>query len=210
VSGGAQGHGHAPGKLILAGEHAVVFGHEAVAVAVDRRTEVWLKQRPGPRTVDATIDDARLHAALDTVLPVEGVGVRIETALPVGRGMGSSGALAVALLRARAALDGRTASFAELHRDGFAVERVFHGTPSGLDHAVSAHGGAVRYRRSAEGAVLLDPVPAPRWPLVVLDSGRAGDTGAMVAGVRSRRPAIDPTLDAIGVVSAAVIARSRR
>lgn len=201
-----EGYGQAPGKLILAGEHAVVFGHEAVAVAVDRRTEVWLRRVEGPRRLVADLRDARLNDALDVILPKEGVEVRIRTALPVGRGMGSSGALAVALLRARADLVGAPIDFATCHRDGFAIERVFHGTPSGLDHAVSARGGALRYRRGPDGAVELSPLPPPRWPLVVLDSGAAGDTGAMVAGVRSRRPGIDGALDAIGAVSAAVIA----
>lgn len=203
--------GSAPGKLILAGEHAVVYGHDAVALAIDRRTTVRLQAGPpGPLQVESAIADARLRAALAVALPEGGLQVRIETELPVGRGLGSSGALAVALLRARAAWRGAPVGFAQLHAEGFAIERVFHGTPSGLDHAVSAAGGALRYRRSPGGAVELAPLPTPAWPIVVLDSGRAGDTGAMVAGVRARRPAIDGALDQIGALSATFIEALRR
>lgn len=198
--------GSAPGKLILAGEHAVVFGHDAVAVAIDRRTTVRLRRgAPGPLQLHSALCDDRLQSALAVALPEGGLSVQIDTELPVGRGMGSSGALAVALLRARAAWRGEPLDFAGLHAEGFAIERVFHGTPSGLDHAVSALGGALRYRRGPDGSVELAALPTPAWPLVVLDSGCAGDTGAMVAGVRARRPAIDRALDEIGALSAHLI-----
>ena len=91
----------APGKLILMGEHAVVYGHPALAMAVDRGMTVNLVEREGPTRLDEVwIDDDRLQSALDAVLPPEGIGVRLENSLPIGRGMGSSAALAVALAKA--------------------------------------------------------------------------------------------------------------
>lgn len=190
----------APGKLILSGEHAVVYGHPALALAVDRGTAVTLRRRPGPTAIErADFTDPRLLPGLCTVLPEHGVGVEIESDLPVGRGMGSSAALAVAVVRAWAALEGQAMGFAETHAAAFGPERVFHGDPSGVDHAVSALGGCVRYRKTPAGPEIT-PLPSPALRLVVVDSGSAGDTGALVAGVRSRRPGIDPALDAIGVL----------
>jgi mevalonate kinase len=203
VSGAATGF--APGKLILSGEHAVVWGHRAIAFAVDRGTTVTLVRRPGPTGVDAaTFADARLDPALRSLLPAEGWGVQIQSDLPVGRGMGSSAALAVALVRALAALEGRVADFAECHSRGFAVERVFHGNPSGVDHAVSARGGGLLYRRSAEGPII-EALPLPDLRFVVLDSGTAGDTAAEVAGVAARRPGIDGALEAIGQLTETLV-----
>jgi len=156
---GPSATGFAPGKLLLSGEHAVVHGHPAVAVAVDRGTTVRLTEVTGPRTLDAPFHDDRLEAALSAVLPEAGLHVAIESDLPIGRGMGSSAALAIALVRARQALGGHPADFALLHREGFKVERIFHGQPSGVDHAVSALGGAVAYRKGADGPTI-DPVGA--------------------------------------------------
>jgi len=194
--------GFAPGKLILSGEHAVVHGHLCLALAVDRGTTVTLTRRSGPTGIDAApFSDARLASVLAAVLPAEGIGVRIETALPVGRGMGSSAALAVALIRARASLAGRTAGFEECYRDGFIIERVFHGNPSGVDHTVSAMGGGVRYRRGQP----IEPLNLPPLTLVVMDTGIAGNTAEMVAGVAAL-PDCASRLADIGAVTEAVAA----
>jgi mevalonate kinase len=202
--------GRAPGKLILAGEHAVVYGFPAIALAVERWTTVRLSPTVGPRHLGVCpFQDARLGLALDLALPDQGLRVDIESDIPVGRGMGSSAALTVALLRARAAWSGETLDFARLHAEGFAIERVFHGTPSGVDHAVSARGGALRYRRT-EAGLSLEPIVVPDLELVVFDSGAPGDTGRMVAGVRARRPGIDRVLERIGTVTELVAATLAR
>lgn len=186
--------GRANGKLILLGEHAVVYGHRAIAAAVSRGVTVRLSPRPGPTALTRGPCDARLAQVLAVALPAEGWGVEIDSELPLGRGMGSSAALSVALLRARAAASGRSLSFEELHEQGFALERIFHGDPSGLDHAVAALGGALLYRRGQAP----QPLSMPSYPVVVLDSGSAGDTAQMVAAVAAQRPTINPALQAIG------------
>lgn len=206
---GGRVQAFAPGKLILLGEHAVVYGHPAVAIAVDRGTTVELSPVDGPsRVLRADIPgaegDPRLAAAVASQVPARGVGVTIRSTLPVGRGMGSSGALAVALVRAAAAWQGRQADLDECIQRGFQVERIFHGTPSGLDHSVSARGGALAYRRGPDGPVL-SPLQVAALPLVVLDTGLAGDTATLVAAVRARRPAVDPALAAIGALVTALL-----
>lgn len=205
----AQARAWAPGKLILAGEHAVVYGHPAIALAVRRGTWVRATRRPGPSGVDSSWlladegarvafpADPRLGPALAAVLPPADVGLSVEADLPTGRGMGSSASLAVATVRALARLHGEEPTIEAQIERGFAVERVFHGTPSGLDHTVSARGGTLRYRRT-EAGLELRPLPLAPLPLVVLDSGAPGDTAALVAGVRARRPGVDPTLQRIG------------
>jgi mevalonate kinase len=194
------GRGRAFGKLILCGEHAVVYGHPALAVAVDRATSVALRRRPGPTDVaPGTWSDARLRLALREGLGEEGWEVAIHSELPVGRGMGSSAALSVAVIRAWAAATGASLEPGDEHARAMALERVFHGNPSGLDHAMAARGGAVRYTRGEAAPILVD-LPPPAWRLAVLDSGTAGDTRALVAGVAARRPGVDPALDAIGAL----------
>lgn len=199
--------GVAPGKIILSGEHAVVYGYRAVAAAVSLGTTVTLRERPGPSGIEESdVRDDRLWPALATIVPAEGLGVSIRSDLPVGCGMGSSAALAVATLRALAAREGRVAPFAELFERAFLVERVFHGTPSGVDHAVSALGGVVLYRREGPEIAPL-PLPSPLH-LVVADTGSPGDTATMVAGVRARGP--HAALRRIGAVAEMVSATLQR
>jgi len=188
----------APGKLILMGEHAVVYGHPALAIAVDRGMTVTLTDRAGATGVDQSwVSDPRLDTALHAVLPAEGVGVTVQSDLPIGRGMGSSAALAVALARASISRDGHAETRDEVNARAFEVERVFHGNPSGIDHTVSMLGGAVRYRRQDSGPVF-DCIDLPPLPIVVIDSGTAGNTAELVDGVASRRPAVDAYLSQIG------------
>jgi len=197
--------GSAPGKIILLGEHAVVYGYRAVATAISLKTTVQLRHRPGATALDQPwVDDPRLTGALHAILPPDGVGVTIQSDLPIGRGMGSSAALAVALGRARAALHGETPTIEALDRDAWAVERIFHGSPSGIDHTVSMSGGSLVFQKTDTGTDF-SPVRLPALPLVVIDSGTQGDTARLVAGVRSRRPATDPILAEIGALVASVL-----
>lgn len=196
----------APGKLILSGEHAVVYGYRAIAIAVSRGTTVTLRPRPGPSAIEASvIDDARLWPALSTVIPAEGFGVSIASDLPIGCGMGSSAALAVATVRAVARAEGREADFAEIYERAFVIERVFHGTPSGIDHTVSAMGGAVLYRKGEAPVALALGAPLR---LVVANTGTPGNTAEMVAGVRARNP--ERELRRIGAITEMVSAHLQR
>jgi len=189
--------GRGSGKLILLGEHAVVYGHPAIAVGVSLGTQVQLTPRSGPTTCSIKEPDAALSEVLAQALPLEGLHIDIQSDLPIGRGMGSSAALSVALVRARAQLKGQKMQFEEVHTQAFELERIFHGNPSGMDHAVAAKGGALLYRKNeAPKALDMRPVEA-----VVLDTGLAGNTAAMVASVAALRPGIDPLLDRMGALS---------
>jgi mevalonate kinase len=200
-----RGRGRAPGKLIVTGEHAVVYGHRAVAIAIDRGTEVELTAREGPTAiVEAPIDDARLQRCVGLLLPPDGLTVRIRSTLPIGRGLGSSASLSVALVRALASYEGRSASYDECFEKAFVAERHFHGTPSGIDHATVASGGALVFDPKGPA---FQRLPLVDTRLVAIDSGTAGDTKVLVAGVRARIAELRPVIDEIGAVSEAVIAR---
>ncbi|MEN9787124.1 MAG: hypothetical protein RLZZ299_2388, partial [Pseudomonadota bacterium] len=179
--------GEAPGKLILVGEHAVLRGHRAVAGAVGLRTRVALRERPGPSGLAAGtgVSAPRLAEAVATLLPPAGVALEVTSALPVGRGMGSSAALAVALVRALAAREGRVATMEACVADGFLPERVFHGTPSGLDHVVCAHGGLLAFRRTPAGPAW-EALEGGPLHVVVVDTGEGPATSTMVATVAER------------------------
>lgn len=190
--------GSAPGKLILFGEHAVVYGHTAIAAAVGLHSTVALWPCAGPTHLRrSSFDDLRLRQAVSLALPTDGLAVDIVSELPSGRGMGSSASIAVAMVRAAAQLTGECADSDILFERSLALERIFHGHPSGVDNAVALHGGLLRYRKGPP--LELEPLTLPRpLHLVVLDSGSPGSTAELVAAVRAARPRVDGTLDAIG------------
>jgi len=202
----AIGSGFAPGKLILTGEHAVVYGHGAIAMAIDRGTHISVEHQPGPIVVHSPpgtpFHDGRLRKAMAPLTGTSGLRITIRSEIPIGRGMGSSAALSVSLVRALADLAGRTATLDECRERGMLVERGFHGNPSGVDHTVSAMGGAIHFRNaeSTQPPILTSiSLPPLRW--VVLDSGSSGDTAQMVQKVRSRVPHNESILQSIGTIT---------
>lgn len=205
------------GKVILLGEHAVVYGVPAIAAGIDRgaRAEVVLLDPAEGRSsvlhlggreiapgAAAEGDVARAFAALlgDDAPPVS---VTASSDLPPGGGLGSSAALGVAIARAVEEIGGAPEADREsraLDR-ALAWERVFHGNPSGIDTYAAAHGGTFRFVRG-EPAVPIQPA-ADLWLCFGL-SGAGASTRSMVEGLArlfDRKPDVKrQTIEAVGAL----------
>lgn len=189
--------GTACGKVILLGEHAVVYGVPALAAGIDRGARAEATRldpgearasvlRLGDREIAANAsaedDIGRAFAQLlgEDAPPVS---VTASSDLPPGGGLGSSAALGVAIARAveELASEGEAAAREErAMARALAWERVFHGNPSGIDTYAAAHGGAFRFVRG-EPSVPLRPA-CDLWLCVGL-SGAGASTRAMVEGL---------------------------
>jgi len=183
--------GRAAGKVILLGEHAVVYGRPALAAGLGLGLEVDILPADGPARVESELgDEERLDrlvaAAADAVgVPAQGFVARVRSELPPGAGLGSSAALSIALLRALARAAGRTLAGAEELALGRRLEAIFHGHPSGIDPAAAALGSCFRFVRGEPPAIT--PLrPACPLPLVVALGDRPRSTGAAVTGLRAR------------------------
>jgi mevalonate kinase len=250
----------APGKLILMGEHAVVYGRPALVAAIDLRLfarfspgrpaapdhparlrialpglgtgcdvaniadiadiawpEVSAYAReargrwesyaaePGPAAFRALRGGDPLHLvkvalgeAADALAALPGrngepepLDLHIESHLPLGSGMGSSAAAAVAVVAGYLLFRGMEIDLPWIERLAHEVERRQHGTPSGVDAATVARGGLLWAQRKGEAAGLaVEPVVARSALLrriAVYDTGTPAEaTGAVVAAVRER------------------------
>jgi mevalonate kinase len=201
-------HGH--GKVILLGEHAVVYGHAALAGALDRGvTCAWAPGRLGLRVpawnIDVAVDDdhpvaAALRAVADALGARPAVALDAIASLPPAAGLGSSAAMAVAVTRALAAAIDRPLDDDQVIAIASAAERCFHGNPSGVDVALATRGGLGLYRKTTG----LAPLPAARVPLVIAIDPTPRSTAEMVARVadcRHRGPAAEAHLTALGAAA---------
>ncbi len=210
----------APGKLILFGEHAVLYGAPAIGASLSRGVRVRLASGqgrvdvaladgiPAPLGTDAAAQPAELvHAALGG--DALGLDAQIELGVPACAGLGSSSALAVATLRAHASWRGGFLEASALLDRAIEVEGVAHGRSSGLDPAIASYGGLVHFRRHEQtGTIALEVLRLKAHAsvhLVVGALGAHGGTRTRVSGIaqQAARPEVRAALALLGTITEA-------
>lgn len=220
----------APGKIILFGEHAVVYGRPAIAVPVSQvGATVTVDDGPaeqrGPRIVAPDIDryyalrdappDDPLGQATALVSAAAGIGalpsltIHVTSTIPIASGLGSGAATAAALIRALARKLDRPdlAQDETVSRLTYEVEKLHHGTPSGIDNTVVAFNRPVYFIRRSAGNLIAPFTVGKPLTLLIGDTGIASPTRIAVGDVRrgwQADPARFETLfDGCGTVTAA-------
>jgi len=213
---------HAPGKVILLGEHAVVYGRPAVAAPVRdvQAMAVVEDALPGSgvtivaedlnRTFslfDAPRDDP-LRVIVSATLSRLGMGVRVDlkitvsSTIPVARGLGSGAAVSTAIVRALAQHRGRWLTSRAVSDLVFETEKIHHGTPSGIDNTVIAFEKPVYFVRDKVMDIFWVGEP---FQLVIGDTGVASPTRVAVEDVRAAwerdQERYDEIFDEIGTLA---------
>ena len=214
----------APGKAILFGEHAVVYGRPAIAVSVTQvKAKATVIADPlGPQgrvhvqspEIRLDSDLADLPADDPIALAIQGVKqalsadhlpalqLRISSSIPVAAGLGSGAAVSVAILRALSAFLGHPLPDETVSALAFEVEKKHHGTPSGIDNTVVTYARPIYFVRGQPFEILQ---LAEAITLVIADCGVRSPTRVAVADVRQAWEA-DPyryeaLFDAIGQIA---------
>ncbi|MCS7113493.1 MAG: mevalonate kinase [Nitrososphaerota archaeon] len=182
----------APGKVILCGEHFVVYGEPAIVAAIDLKAYAYasLTDEPGIHIYSSKVSEDALQPIREVVkLLVEskdarlidkGLMVSINSGIPISAGLGSSAAVAVASILATSKLLGLKLKKREIVSLGVKAEEIIHGRPSGIDPTISVYGGILLFK---PGGKIRRIKPAKPVELVIADSGLKRSTGVMVRRV---------------------------
>lgn len=213
----------APGKVILFGEHAVVYHRPAIAVPVgnvraiatlasadaddgfkivapDLDREYYLQQA-GADDPLATVIRLTLQHLHQIGLPA--ATLTVNSSIPLGRGLGSGAAISTAIARVLGQYFDQILPPAELSNLVYEVEKIYHGTPSGIDNTVIAFEQPVYF---SKGRPIQRLEVGQSFTLVIGDTGRVAPTHHVVGDLRQRWQA-EPELyegyfDEIGAIAA--------
>ena len=213
---------HAPGKVILFGEHAVVYGRPAIAVPV---TEVQAMARVAPAAsgqgtrvvapdvgqqffVSEESDEHPLAHLVQLTLrrlgqpPDPDLTITITSQVPIARGMGSGAAVSTAIVRALAGHFDHWLPSREISDLVYQAEVLFHGTPSGIDNTVIAFEKPVFFVKDEGWEFFWAGAP---FLLAIADTGIESPTREVVGDLRRRYEAdpdrYRPLFDRVGEIT---------
>jgi mevalonate kinase len=200
----------APAKIILLGEHFVVYGEPAIVMAIDKRVYARVEKRNDNRlhvrSMDLNlevffengsfrVEQGDLKEAKTKLEPVKqaiekvmekhgqhvGLDIEINSTVPVGAGLGSSAAVIAATTAATGAILDVKLSKEDILRITYTAEKIVHGTPSGVDPAISTMGGTMLFQMDTG----FKPLEVKtNIPLIIGDTGVERSTRVQVEKVR--------------------------
>jgi mevalonate kinase len=194
-----------PGKIILFGEHAVVYNSHAIAIpvsqvksraviqpllsapagtieinAVDTHTRANLNDLPQNHPLATAI---RLTLKQLTIQTPPAFIVRASSEIPMSAGLGSGASISCSIIRAVSNYLGKPLPAADISALAFEVEKIHHGNPSGVDNTVIAFNQPILFKR---GEAMQPVVVGSELHFLIADTGLKASTAEVVAGVRSR------------------------
>lgn len=203
----------APGKIILFGEHAVVYGRPALAVPVTQvhaDVDITDASRAG---IWINAPDVNLHAELNTlpsdhpiasvihnllfisrISPFPSLEIRITSTIPVASGLGSGAAVTTALTRALSSHLNYPMTNEELNAFTYEIEKLHHGTPSGIDNTVITYAKPVWFIKGQ--SIEIFKVGAP-FTIVIGDTGISAPTKESVGDLRKLWEADKPKWESL-------------
>jgi len=206
--------GTAPAKIILFGEHAVVYGQPAIAAPVTSLTAEATATHTGQSFHLVALDldsqqiplDAEHSLALVSRLtfevlriPPPRATVQIRSTIPLASGLGSGAAISAAIVRAICALTECDLSDEQVNDIVYEVEKIYHGTPSGIDNTVIVHNRVVYFVR---GETIQAVAVKKPLHLLIGDTGKKALTKIAVGDVRklveSKPHRYEPIIQRIG------------
>jgi mevalonate kinase len=224
----------APGKAILFGEHSVVYGQPAIAVPVTQvqakaiitarpdRPAGWVSLVAPNIGLEASLNDLPednpLSFVVERVFQETAISrppamtIRITSTIPIAAGLGSGAAVSVAIIRALSEFLGQFLPDDRVSTLAYEVEKLHHGTPSGIDNTVITYAMPVYFRRTSKDEAQQVETFKVAEPFTILigDSGIPSPTAKTVADVRLAWQADPNTFEDIFESIGEIVVRSKR
>ena len=211
-------------SITLFGEHVVVYDRPAIAVPVHEviatadvtdttqasqgeihieapeiKLDIWLHElssdHPLARIINLTLDeiDPGTFPSLH---------LQITSTIPISSGLGSGTAVSIAVVRALSTHLGQPLPLHHQSALAFEVEKIHHGTPSGIDNTVVTYDQPIYFVQGKEPEILHCETP---FNLVIGDTGRTSPTAFAVSQVRlawqENTPQYEAAFEAIGQIA---------
>lgn len=193
-----RGIGKSHSKIILIGEHSVVYGYPAIAIPLKKiEIECTIEEAKSNFFYDET---DTLSVAIFTALKYlkkenEKIKYKITSQIPQKRGMGSSAAVSIAAIRAIFNYFGENLEDELLEKLVNMAEIVAHKTPSGLDAKTCLSDKAIRFVKN-KGFSYID-LNLDAY-LVIADTGIYGNTGEAIQNVKNLGDKAELSLKKLG------------
>ncbi|MBF0818772.1 mevalonate kinase [Streptococcus acidominimus] len=207
--------GTSTGKIILMGEHAVVYGQPAIAMPFSA-VQIIAEVRKEGQALSVSCDfyqgmvhampkiwESLKHAIRFSLYRIgaptdPAIHIEISSTIPAERGMGSSAAVAAAVARALFSFYGKRLSDEELWEIIQSSEKIAHGNPSGIDATTVTGSSPIFFIKNQPIEPLALSLDAY---LVVADTGKTGNTLEAITDVAflyRRRSEVEGWVKALG------------
>jgi mevalonate kinase len=192
-------HIETKGKIILLGEHSVIYG--APALAIPLKSGISAKIYPNNEIKIKNIPvDNKISVALKKIkqlVPCKGFNIELESQIPVGAGFGASAVFSNLLVKSAVLFSqNKERSLEEISKFTYELEKIFHGNPSGIDNTVVTYEKACLFQKNS---LKINPLwdgfyansesyifDLPNLPLIIGYSKEKGDTEKMVLKVKEK------------------------
>ncbi|MDP7282336.1 MAG: mevalonate kinase [Candidatus Undinarchaeales archaeon] len=203
----------APGKVILFGEHAMVYGEMGIATAIDKRAKVTVCELDEPKIVVQSknlpteielsnkekphepITQAARLALAKCSHKGQGLGIEINSEIPQSAGLGASAAIVTATAAAVMQMFKGELDLMQVAEIAYEAEKTIHTNPTGVETAITTVGGTISFHRGKVESLKTNPLN-----LAVANTGLASNPESMISKVKHyiEDPRMGCTLFSIG------------